>query len=200
MRRAASPVIRVFAAAALSAAFFALPTRAADAPPAPARPAAPTTAPTTAPEELIDNPQFAHWSKFEIGSSATLSTEILTGGQKVSTVSTNKLLEKNGEKVIVEISGTMNIAGQNNELPPQKQDIPAQIAKRTITQSATEKVDAAGKTFECKVYEMSNDESGQPGAKAKVWLSDEVPGGVVKLEATLPNGSVTGSLTKFEAK
>ena len=109
-----------------------------------------------------------------------------------------------GSPVVVSIAkrilATMNIAGQNNELSPQKQDIPAQIAKRTITQSATEKVDAAGKTFECKVYEMSNDESGQPGAKAKVWLSDEVPGGVVKLEATLPNGSVTGSLTKFEAK
>ena len=191
MRRAALPVIRFLVVAAL----FAGPTRAADAPQA----TAPTTAPTTAPEELIDNPQFDHWAKFEIGSSATLSTEILMGGQKVSTVSTNKLLEKGDEQIVVEISGTMNIAGQKNELPPQKQEIPAQIAKRSITQTATEKVDAAGKTFDCKVYEMLND-PGQPDAKAKVWLSDEVPGGVVKLQATLPNGTVTGSLTSFEVK
>ena len=100
----------------------------------------------------------------------------------------------------VEISGTMNIAGQKNELPPQKQDIPAQIAKRSITQVATEKVEAAGKTFDCKVYEMLSDESAQNNAKARVWLSDEVPGGVVKLEASMPQGSVTGTLTSFETK
>ena len=194
MRRSPSLVVRLIVAASL-AALFALPVtaRAADAA------SAPTTAPTTAPEELIDNPQFAHWTKFNIGSSATLSTEIKTSGQTISTVSTNKLLEKDGEKVIVEISGTMNIAGQKNELPPQKQTIPAQIAKRSIKQAATEAVEAAGKTFDCKIYEMLND-PGQPDAKAKVWLSDEVPGGVVKLEAAMPQGSVTGALTGFETK
>ena len=169
-------------------------TRAAEAPQAPA------TAPTTAPAATVDNPQFANWNRFNVGSNSTLTTNIETGGQKIATESTNTLVEKGADKVVVEVSGTMEVAGKRNAIPAQKQTIPAKIDSQSINKVAGEKIDAAGKTFDCAVYEMVNPDPAQKDAKAKVWISDEVPGGVVKLEANMPQGSVNGSLKSFEVK
>ena len=93
----------------------------------------------------------------------------------------------------------MNIAGQNQEIPPQKQTILAKIEKQNITEVGAEKVEAAGKTLDTKVYEMAGGAPGQTG-KAKAWISDQVPGGVVKLEAKTPQGAVAGMLKGFEVK
>ncbi|MEO6435062.1 MAG: hypothetical protein ABIP55_04780, partial [Tepidisphaeraceae bacterium] len=121
-------------------------------------------------------------------------------GQKIATESTNKLLEKNADNVVIEISGTMEMLGQKRPIPAQKQTIPAKIEKQNITETGAEKVEAAGKSFDCKVYEMANQDPKTQGAKAKVWFANEVPGGVVKMEASMDQGSVKSTLKAFEKK
>ncbi|MEO6434709.1 MAG: hypothetical protein ABIP55_02970, partial [Tepidisphaeraceae bacterium] len=78
--------------AALSCIAFSPALRAVEAPAAPVAPA---------PTEKVDNPQFTNWSKFNVGSSSTLDTEINAQGQKIATESTNKLLEKNADNVVI---------------------------------------------------------------------------------------------------
>ena len=152
--------------------------------------------------EEITNPQFECWKKFAEGSNSTITTVIENKGNKFTTVSTNKLVAKADDKMEIEISGTVDMLGQSRALPVQKQTVPAKMEKDKVpTQvaEATEKVEAAGKTFECKIYEFKRDVSGKP-MTAKCWLSDEVPGGVVKMEAKTEEGGISAILKSFEAK
>ena len=160
----------------------------------------PAQTPATAPaEELVDNPQYAHWNKFNTGSASTLLTTIDMSGQKIVTETTNTLLEKNAEKVVLEVSGSMEMGGNKQIIPPQKQEIAARVEKQDIRQLAGEKMEAAGQTFDCTVYEMNSPDPKQQG-KAKAWTSDKVPGGVVKIEAKTPTGTVVSTLQSFEVK
>jgi hypothetical protein len=68
-----------------------------------------------------------------------------------------------------------------------------------------------GRSFDCRVYQMKDetvDGKERPwGGKAKVWISSEVPGGVVKFDVnpqnTTPseqNALIKYELSAYEAK
>ena len=153
--------------------------------------------------EQVSNPQFENWKKFNEGSSATVTTTIEAKGQKINTESTNKLTAKADDQVTVEMSGTVEVAGQKRPIPPQSQKVPAKVEKEDApvqVGEATEKVEAAGKTFDCKVYEITKALGNGQTVKAKTWLNSEVPGGVVKMEAKSEQSSVVAILKSYEAK
>ncbi|HTL29438.1 MAG TPA: hypothetical protein VL282_09455 [Tepidisphaeraceae bacterium] len=153
--------------------------------------------------EQVANPQFDHWTKFGEGSSATVTTTIDAGGQKMSSESTNKLTAKAEDNLTVEISGSMEVAGQKHTIPTQTQKVTKMVEKADAPQQVTEKtekVEAAGKTFECKVYELTKALPNGQTIKAKTWMSTDVPGGVVKMEAKSETGNFTAVLKSFETK
>jgi hypothetical protein len=144
-----------------------------------------------------ENPRFTHWAKFKTGSSITMTGEVDAGGQKVQTQVKTTLVEVAKDAVTVETVISMNLGGQEHAQPARKEVIKAATAGETMKLVAEEEVTVAGKALKCKVYEFQ-----KPGQKetTKVWVSDVVPSGAVKMSMNTPQGKVTFTAKEFEAK
>ncbi|MCC7351315.1 MAG: hypothetical protein IT446_12170 [Phycisphaerales bacterium] len=150
---------------------------------------------------LMDNPLFEVWSAHNIGSSETLEGKITgPGGQQMVMESTYTLKEKTDDYVTVETSASMEMMGQKHNLPPQQKQIKAQVEKVDVVRVGSEEVSAMGQTFECDVYEIHSDNSKPTEVNAKLWANKDVPGGVVKMEANSPHGTVTLLLKNYVSK
>jgi hypothetical protein len=129
-----------------------------------------------------------------------LTGELDAGGMKVQMSTVRKLVEKADDHVTVESTTTTTVMGQDHTTPPQKIVIPAKSDAKDVIAHDNEKVDAAGKTFDCKVYETVEPTPQNENAKGKIWVNDEVPGGLVKMEAGSARGTITYLLKSFEVK
>jgi hypothetical protein len=171
--------------------------------------------------EQIDSPRYQAWSKFKVGSSHTLSGEMNAGGMQIQSEMTQKLVEVADDHVAIETTNTTNVMGRDHTTPPRREIIPAKEDIKDAKEIGTEDVQAMGKTFTCKVWEVTDmpaAPAGRPGAKpddqqrhssAKIWSSTDVPGGLVKMEmkshAGGPQGqgpdlTMTYLLKSYEAK
>jgi hypothetical protein len=153
--------------------------------------------------EQMDNPAFTAWSKFAVGSSETLSAELQgpnPQAPKMTMEMVRKLVEKADDHVTIEVTTTIDAAGQKKELPARNQNVPAKMEKKDVKSSGTEDVEAAGKKYTCKVYDIKGFSTQNPDATVKLWVNDEIPGGLVKMEAQSPRGTMTSLLKSFETK
>ena len=198
-RFTALSVAAVAAAAVLAA--VAGPARAQD----PMTP--PTTMPTTGPAAagmMVDNPQYAMWSKFKAGSSSTLEGDVDSPMGKAHLTVTQTLKAVTPEAVTLDVAMKATIMGQSQDLPVNTQTIPAKEAKEDSKETGKEDVDAMGKTFHCTVHEQSTMGKGRPfpgGGTAKFYISDEVPGGLVKTVVPAKAGQTsTMTLKAMDAK
>lgn len=172
-------------------------------PAAPAKPGAGSDAKPAAPAEQMDNPQFTGWNKFDVGASSTLTTTIEGGPQgiamEIETV--QKLTEKTDDHLVIESTPSMKVLDNVRQLPTQRQVVNAKTEKKDLKKLPDEKVTAAGQTFTCKVYQMKQtDPRGGGEIEAKVWFSDKVPGGTVKLEGNAAKAKFTMLLKSFSEK
>lgn len=163
--------------------------------------------PLIAQAELVDNPAYQHWAKYKAGTFTTYKMTMEVPGMPAgmagqSHTLTNKLVEITPEKATVETSMAMGIPGAPNR--SSKQVIPAKIEKEKVEdadfksnnpqakdikvkdiKTGTDKVDVKGETLDTVTREATI-ESSQEGetmvAKTKVWTTDKVPGGLVKME------------------
>jgi hypothetical protein len=122
------------------------------------------------------------------------------GQVKMDMEMTYKLVEKADDHVTLEISTTMTMMGQQHTAPARQQVVKAKVDKMDAVEKGQEKVDAAGKTFDCKIWEIPDTNPNHPDARAKIWANEEVPGGLVKIEASSQRGTVTYLLKGFEVK
>jgi hypothetical protein len=153
--------------------------------------------------EQMDNPAFAAWSKFAIGSSETLTAELQGANPQAAKMTmemVRKLVEKADDHITIEVTSTINVAGQKKEMPSRNQNVPAKMAKKDVKSSGTEEVEAAGKKYTCKVYDVKGFSAQNPDATVKLWVNDDIPGGLVKMEAQSPRGTMTSLLKSFETK
>lgn len=150
--------------------------------------------------QQVDNPAYSAWSSYGIGSSETLDAKVNANGHEMNIQTTRKLVEKTDDYVKIEINSTMTMVGQNHDLPTQTMTVPAKMEKKDVKALGTEDVQAAGKTFSCKVFEVTELSSRDPEDKARIWVSPDVPGGVVKMEASSQHGTMTSTLKSFEKK
>lgn len=153
--------------------------------------------------QQYDNPKFAAWSKFNIGSSQTLESVTGDGNKQVTTDQTRTLTEKTDDYLVVEMKSTMIMAGQSMEGAPHTEKIPAKLDKDTKeTPAGEEKIDAAGKTYDCKVFTVTQPNAlpGRPDSTVKMWVCADVPGGIVKMETSAFKGTVTWLLKSSETK
>src|SRR5438046_3079564 len=95
--------------------------------------------------EQVEDPRYAAWKDYAIGSSARYETETAAGGQKMLFESTHKLLEKADDHVTVEVTTSYTIDGAKHSVPPQKQNIAAKSEKKNVAEKESEDVKAAGK-------------------------------------------------------
>jgi hypothetical protein len=151
-------------------------------------------------DDQVDDPRYLAWAKFGVGSSQTLNGDMEAGQMKMTSVSVRKLVEKTDDHVTIEFSNTVTIMGQDRPSPPQKIVIHSKIDKSAYKQLDDEKVDAAGKTFDCKVYELPSASPDGQQSTGKCWINDEVPGGLVKMVVSTQRGTVTQTLASYDAK
>src|SRR5688500_4100497 len=169
---------------------------------APATGASPATGPA---EPLVENPHYLAWEKFKPGTTVDLDMILHMAGQQMTTNVTKTLNEVKPEKAVSASVAKMSVPG----LPPreQKQTHPSAAkvpqaeaegafmppgAQGESKEGAAETVEAAGKKYDCKVREFSGKMQGQE-AKGKMWRSETVPGGLVKMES-----SSAGTVSKVE--
>jgi hypothetical protein len=158
-----------------------------------------------------DNPNYLVWSKFKPGSTTTVVADITEGKDNVHIETTRTLLSVSADNVVIETTSIRKTKGHEITQAPVKQTIPAKTDKDEIKETGTKDMDAMGKTFKCRVWDSAPAKAAKPaesskvsaseGMKATIYISDEVPGGIVRLDGIAQNGSsVTFILTKFEAK
>ena len=172
--------------------------------------------PSTAPAEpLVDNPHYLAWSKFKPGTQVDLDLNLGVAGQAMTSNVTMTLSEISPEKAVVESVAKMNVPGLPGGGQQEKQSktylakVPKSEADRAFMpagavgeskETGTETISAAGKSYECKVREFTGKIQGQD-AKGKMWRSEDVPGGLVKMEASgNTNMTITMELKRVTAK
>ncbi|MBI5724474.1 MAG: hypothetical protein HZA50_10985 [Planctomycetes bacterium] len=137
-------------------------------------------------EDLVDNPGYAMWSKHKPGTTVKYKTTVTAPNMNNTTETTQTLKEVTADKVVIE----MAVPSMNT--PPMKSDIPAKIAKDKLPENMAnckelgkgdEEIKVGDKAYKCqwKEYEVTIQAGEQKFVtKSKVWICNDVPGGVIK--------------------
>lgn len=152
----------------------------------------------------VENPEYKAWASFKVGSSRTLTGKT-TGGFKT--------IELQDQAILVEIQNDkVMILHPNGVAQVKPAPLPAKVDEKNAKLVGTETVQAMGKSFKCKVYEMAKISSpnGAKSSQTKKWICDDVPGGIVKVEVSITepgpspdlqyHRTETNLLTAFEVK
>jgi len=184
--------------------------------PAPStQPAAGTATPGTAPAEMVANPAYQAWAKYKPGSRVVMGMVMSMGGPQAMNVEmTQTLVEALPDKVVVESAAVLEIMGNRQPQPAQRQEIAAQVPKGQeylptglegkASEAGTEQVTVDGKAYACRVIQVEGRQGPQTVA-GKLYRTDEIPGGLAKMDMTISvpggqSGSVTSEVKSFEVK
>jgi hypothetical protein len=160
-------------------------------------------------QEMLPNPEFTAWSKFKKGTSVTLKAVNDAAGMKNETVITVTLVETGPDKLVLEMASTTKANGMEFKSPGMKREVPKTvplppgIKKEDFTatkppgtfEEGSETLKISGTDYKTKWYK-SKFEMDKTKAESKTWLSDDVPGGLVKAESST-SGAFT-STSKME--
>ena len=139
----------------------------------------------------------------EADSAELENTEKIVAIQSEQITRLDGRVEKLEDKCIIESAITMGEGMPTNKM---KQNVNAKIDKSKLNETGEEDVEAAGKTYKCKIVEMTiarqnpNANARVNEVKAKLWVNGDVPGGIVKMETTLHSGTMTSLLKSYEIK
>jgi hypothetical protein len=145
--------------------------------------------------EMVDNPQYTSWAKCKPGTKITISQDLVFGAVHMSNSAAQRLIDVTPEKVVFHVVKTFNRDGQTDE-KEEKVEVPAKVEKGqenlpanvtgTTKEIGSEKVEIAGKTYECKVVEFSGElvqgQSVSGKVSGKMWETPEIPGGLARME------------------
>jgi hypothetical protein len=149
-------------------------------------------------QEMLPNQEFTDWSKFKKGTSVTLKTTSDAGGMKSEVVLTTTVVETGADKLVLETTSTTKVNGMEFKAPAVKRDVPKTvplppgIKKEDFTatkppgtyEEGAETVKIAGAVYKSKWYK-SKFEMDKTKVESKMWLSEDVPGRLVKGETTV---------------
>ena len=164
---------------------------------------APPTARAAEPE-MIDNPAYVSWAKHKPGTTVNTEMTMNMGAQQMTMKIAQALLGVEKDHALIETTSTMSVpgipAGQGQK---NKIKIPAKVAKgqENLPEGATgtakpvgnEKVDVAGKSYDCRVVEFEGTAQGMKST-GKIWNSTEMPGAVVKMDMTTESPAGPGTM------
>ncbi len=164
-------------------------------------------------QEKIDNPEFASWAKFKPGTSITLKTSNAMGQIKSETAITTTLLEVADEKLVVEMTVVSSVNGMEFKSPPTKREVPKSVTlpagtpkpdpnkkAEGLVEEGTETLKISGMDVKAKCFKIKSKVNGIE-VESKSWISDDVPGGLVKSETTTTGAMPTMlkmELTEFK--
>jgi hypothetical protein len=166
-----------------------------------APPQNPVAAPAVAAQAADDRPTFenldyANWKTFKVGTTITRRTETRIGANATISVDTYKLLDVNDRELVVERQNTTERTDGSYKkvnLPEKRtyaksfkipRGMKAEDFERpnpTAKEAGEETLTVCGKAITAKVYKWTDRVESGPMA-VTVWVSDEVPGRIVKQE------------------
>jgi hypothetical protein len=155
--------------------------------------------------EMVDNPQYLSWKQHNPGTAVVMEMTTSAMGQTMTMELTRKLIEIDESGATVE--STMKMPQMPQQPPPQKEKILPQVpreqaemtalppgTKGEIKQLGNEKIEVAGKTYDCKVHEFTGEQQGQK-ISGKFWTTTEIPGLLAKMQATSAGAQGGGDVT-----
>jgi hypothetical protein len=162
------------------------------------------------PDEMVNNPPYAHWSAFKPGTTVTQREVVkLSNGTTLEQTIATKLISRDKHKVVIETSMTEGEgAGKSGPAESTKTlttfpakvkmsevDTPAE-ASVAVTEGA-EDVDVKGKTVNAEWVEAVT-HNGDETTTEKVWTARDVPGGIIKRTVTRKKGDTVVSDSVLE--
>jgi len=154
----------------------------------------------------VDNPEFAQWAKYKKGTSVTLKATTTVAGTTSESFTTTTLLDVTDTKLVIETVTVMKVAGMEFKTPF-KRDVPKKVTVPDVkvdpkvkvpevkTVTGTETLKVAGLELKTK-WTATTIEAAGTTTEMKIWMSDDVPGTMVKSESTT-KGAFASS-TKIE--
>lgn len=148
------------------------------------------------PDEIVNNPPFAHWSSFTVGTSVTQKETVsLPDGSKVEQTITAKLVEKTKDKVAVETTikgagGGVVESQTTTTVYPAKvkmRDVDTPAAEAGSVTEGKEEVEVKGKKAIAEWVEVTT-QRGDEVAVEKIWTAQDIPGGIIKRTLTRKKG------------
>ena len=141
--------------------------------------------------EQVVNPLYASWAKHKVGTNATLKMLTNVEGRETRADTRMTLIELTDEKAVIENTITVHLNGQEMKAPPKRTELkkmterdskePGQIDAAKLEKASSESVTVPAGTFNAKMIPVSVERDGA-ATRGKVWYSDEVPGGTIKVE------------------
>jgi hypothetical protein len=177
-------------------------------------------APEAGGDEQVANPYYTWWANFKPGSTVTRLEKTAFAGKEKADVPdgidektvTYKLLDVGRGSVTVEVIVSERDFLSTTESAPTKQTYPFMVKKSHLKAAlhevdltkGKETIDVLGKKLECVTY-SGTDKSGNTETDHKIWVSDQVPGGIVKHTRNTkqdgkPYADTTIVVTAFSAK
>jgi hypothetical protein len=161
--------------------------------------------------DQVDNPHYQVWARFKPGSSRVWTGTVQVGPLRIQVRMVSTLEEVTPDHVTIETRTTTDFGQGSHTGKPVRETQDARIEDEEIKDLGRQTVQAMGRSFDCRVYQMKDDTVNgmeRPwGGKAKVWISPEVPGGVVKFDVNPQNTSASDQnaiivyeLSGYEAK
>ena len=159
-----------------------------------------------APTERVENPSYALWGPFPVGTTVTQTTTTdspKSPGRTVTTI-VYRLTERTDERVVVERQATTEYHdGRVDKNPPAADRVPRWVplpagVKRGEWGKATGKVEEEEVTVLGKAYKAHKAESkGSTDAgelHQTVWMSADMPGGLVRSVSRVPKVDETTTI------
>jgi hypothetical protein len=146
-------------------------------------------------DELVPNPFYKYWANFQPGSTVTrLEKTAFAGPEKNAVpdgidekVVTYKLLDVGRGSVTVEVTVAERGFLSTTESAPTKQTFPFMVKKSHLraglhevdVKTGKDNIDVLGKKMECVTF-SGLEKKGNTEVDHKIWVSELVPGGIVK--------------------
>ena len=151
------------------------------------------------------------WGGFKVGSyvtyKTTVSAQVMGHSTDTSTQVKQTLAELTADKAVLDIETTVmgNTTKTRTEMPLTGSAPAGGAASASVPNASastgSDTVTVAGKSLDCKTYEAETDAAGSK-VKTKTWMSDQVPGFLVKSVATSTgtlNSTTTMEVVDFKA-
>ena len=155
------------------------------------------------PDEMVNNPPYAHWSALKPGATVTQREVVsLPDGRKLEHVITHKLVQKNKQRAVVETTVKENIPGMVEtsrtvtSYPAQVKMSEAGTADVSVTEGK-EEVTVKGKKVDAEWVEAVT-KHGDEVWTEKMWTARDIPGGIIKRTLTRKRGDAVLSESVLE--
>ncbi len=163
------------------------------------------------PFEEIESPLYKSWVRFPVGTTITTRAVTERDGHRAETTTTSQLIASTNDKVVIEAVSVSDATGQRIENPPQRFEyrrvfplLPGvkkeDVGKpKGVIAEGDETVEVAGKSYAAHWYDARGTTDAGPSI-TRTWMSEEVPGKLLKAITRVPKADKTATLKLVEIR